>query len=69
MTNHSLLNALRIDKFNDRRKALRELATPALAGLNSHDVFEAFENSRLVGTEMAEGWPATVSIGPVGMVQ
>ncbi len=62
MTNHSLLDALRIDTFNDRRKALRELATPALAGLNSHDVFEAFENSRLVGDEMAQINPrATVS--------
>ena len=62
MTNHSLLNALRIDTFNDRRKALRELATPALSGLSTKDVQRAFRNSRLVGTEMAQINPrATVS--------
>ena len=54
MTNHSLLDALRIDTFNDRRKALRELATPALSMITSSDVREAFEDSRLVGDEMAQ---------------
>jgi len=51
MTNHSLLDALRIDTFNDRRKALRDLATPTLAeDITSIDVRTAFDASPLVGT-------------------
>ena len=51
MTNHSLLDALRIDTFNDRRKALRDLATPTLADdITSIDVRTTFDDSPLVGT-------------------
>ena len=51
MTNHSLLDALRIDTFNDRRKALRDLATPTLAeDITSIDVRTSFDASPLVGT-------------------
>ena len=51
MTNHSLLDALRIDTFNDRRKALRDLATPTLANdITSIDVRTTFDDSPLVGT-------------------
>ena len=51
MTNHSLLDALRIDTFNDRRKALRDLATPTLAeDTTSIDVRTSFDASPLVGT-------------------
>ena len=64
MTNHSLLDALRIDTFNDRRKALRELATPAFAGLKTEDVQRAFRNSRLVGTEMAQVNPCLLYTSP-----
>ena len=51
MTNHSLLDALRIDTFNDRRKALRDLATPTLAdNMTSIGVRDIFDASPLVGT-------------------
>ena len=55
MTNHSLLDALRIDTFNDRRKALRDLATPTLAAvITSIDVRTTFDDSPLVGTASDE---------------
>ena len=63
MTNNSLLDALRILSFNDRRKALRDLATPALADhISREDILSAFNSSPLVGPDHDQIQPrATMS--------
>ncbi len=63
MTDNSLLDALRIDTFNERRKALRELATPALSDhISREEIISAFNASPLVGPDHDQIQPrATMS--------
>ena len=64
MTNHSLLDALRIDTFNDRRKALRDLATPTLADhISREEILDAFASSPLVGPDHDQIQPRSTMSG------
>jgi cobaltochelatase CobS len=63
MANQSLLDALRINDFTERRKRLRELATTALSHVGNDTIRNTFSASPLVGDDSNQVTPRPTMSG------